>query len=773
MKTGNDTVPVESHGILEEQAYTINATPEAFGVLSSGIYSKKIEAIVRELGCNARDAHVEAGKKDVPFEVQLPTVLDPIFRIRDFGTGMRHDVVMELYRTYFGSNKRQSNELIGALGLGSKSPFCYVDGFTVISIHDGIRTVYSAYLNDTRVPTIVSLDSKPTEEPNGVTIEFPAKYSDVREFMGVAARVFEFFDPKPKFNMKINVNSATYGLKGDGWAVRSNFTSEYNSWSGPRAIMGGVIYPLDGIDESKTEAHHRLMMQMPLDLFFEIGEVDVQASREKLSLSKRSIAAIIAKLDAVYDAMLETIVKELQACQTTWEARLKLVQLQNGPNKELIRYAVQKGSFSAFNSLKDLKGSCEFHPTKFPATKVIRYEFKLGKYAGRSILHPTNGDDIKLQTLFAAGKTHDDFKASIDVSENVSFWINDLKRGSMGLIRAKAIKESTSGFVYVIHPFDKTTDAKDFKLQAEAIIVALGKPECGLASDLKNEFNVSDARRAHEGNRPECWQYSGHAQTFTDQWSRITADELDDALGDEPTRYYIPLHFMKPTGLGLHANAQDFGIFISEIVSSGIIPDLVESSQIFGLRAKSPLRDDPSWINLLDVALEEMKKVGADQALRLRVAETNRANVNIELPRICQQFNDLNDQQKKKILDRLPADSAFVKLVTYDPKSTIIPTAPLTKEEKAKWYLVKTYRHLLGCNLDLPALPQNLNMAADLENLCTKIYPHWQKFQSYWMGYGELLQFVEYIAIVEERRALAAQVAALEQKVTELEKQIA
>jgi hypothetical protein len=773
-------VPVDTAGVMDEASYTINATPEAFAVLSGGIYSKKIEAIVRELSCNARDSHVAAGKSDVPFEVQLPTAYDPIFRIRDFGTGMKHDVMMELYRTYFGSDKRQSNELVGALGLGSKSPFCYVDGFTVISIHDGVRTVYSAYLDDRRCPKIVSLDSKSATEPNGVTVEFPVKYGDVREFISVAGRVFEFFEPKPKFNINVNINSAEYGLKGDGWAVRSLFKSEYNQWSGPRAIMGGVIYPLDGIDESKTDVHHRLMMQMPLDLFFEIGDVDVQASREKLSLSKRTIDNVIAKLDSVYTALLDTMVSQLQSCQTTWEARLKLVQLQNGPNSALIKHAVQKGSFTAFNGLKDLKGNCEFHPTKFPATKMIRYEFKSGKYAGRHILHPTNGDAVKLQALLSSGKTHDDFKAGIEVDSNVSFWINDLKRGAMGLIRAFAIKNNTTGYIYVIHPFDKETEQAPFLLQAQSVITAIGKPEVSMASTLKTEFNVSDAQRAHKGDRPECWQYKSlfslgrDASTFTGQWERITAEELDDALGDEPTRYYIPLHFMKPQGMNLdNATADDFGSFISELVASNLIPDLAEASQIFGLRAKSPLRSDPSWINLLDVALEALKKASLNQTLRLRVAENERANVNIQLPRVVESFQNLTSSDKQMLLKLLTyRDTVFEKLVTYDPKASQTPSTPLTSEEKSTWYLIKTYHSIIGCNIDLPKLPQNLNMAADLEKACLNTYPHWQKFMSYWMNKNEFKELISYVCLVEELNACKEELKQLRGEVATLQQAV-
>lgn len=42
--------------------FGIEASAKAFQVLSSNLYERKIEAIVRELGCNASDSHKQAGK---------------------------------------------------------------------------------------------------------------------------------------------------------------------------------------------------------------------------------------------------------------------------------------------------------------------------------------------------------------------------------------------------------------------------------------------------------------------------------------------------------------------------------------------------------------------------------------------------------------------------------------------------------------------------------------------------------------------------------------
>ena len=118
--------------------FRIRNSAKAFSILSSGLYANKIRAIIRELSCNAVDSHVAAGKSETPFDVHLPNQLEPWFSIRDYGTGLTNDQVTSIYTTYFESTKTDSNAFIGALGLGSKSPFSYTDNFTVTDTRESI-----------------------------------------------------------------------------------------------------------------------------------------------------------------------------------------------------------------------------------------------------------------------------------------------------------------------------------------------------------------------------------------------------------------------------------------------------------------------------------------------------------------------------------------------------------------------------------------------------------------------------------------------------------
>jgi hypothetical protein len=78
--------------------------------------------------------------------------------IRDFGTGLSHDRVTKIHHI-FESTKTESNEFIGALGLGS-NPFSYTDNFTVTAIQDGRKGIYSAFINDVGVPSIALMNEE-------------------------------------------------------------------------------------------------------------------------------------------------------------------------------------------------------------------------------------------------------------------------------------------------------------------------------------------------------------------------------------------------------------------------------------------------------------------------------------------------------------------------------------------------------------------------------------------------------------------------------------
>ena len=136
MKLADRTLEIHSSGIKSANQFSISQNAKMYKILSDSLYSDKIMAVIRELSTNAYDAHIAAKNKN-SFKVTLPTQTNPSFKVRDFGTGLSQTDMEELYTTYGASNKNDSNDFVGCLGLGSKSPFAYTKSFSSVSFYNG------------------------------------------------------------------------------------------------------------------------------------------------------------------------------------------------------------------------------------------------------------------------------------------------------------------------------------------------------------------------------------------------------------------------------------------------------------------------------------------------------------------------------------------------------------------------------------------------------------------------------------------------------------
>jgi len=158
-------------------------------IVENDIYSDKILAVLREYSCNAYDANVFVGKRNTPIQVFMPSRLEPNFKVRDNGQGLSETDIKEVYTSYGESTKSDSNEFIGALGIGSKSGFAYGDNFVVTSYHNNTKTVYNAVKSATK-REIVKLYSEYSSEPSGIEVSIPVKQGDDHLF---ATKSLNFF----------------------------------------------------------------------------------------------------------------------------------------------------------------------------------------------------------------------------------------------------------------------------------------------------------------------------------------------------------------------------------------------------------------------------------------------------------------------------------------------------------------------------------------------------------------------------------------------------
>ena len=150
MELREKTNHINKQNISTGKNFELKVSGKAFDLLSSGIYSNKPLAIIRELACNAQDSHIEANNPE-PIEIHVPNNLEPWLSVKDNGIGLSHNDVLNLYSTYFESTKQNTNDLTGTFGIGSKSPFAYTSKFTVISSFNKIKRTYICYIEEDNI----------------------------------------------------------------------------------------------------------------------------------------------------------------------------------------------------------------------------------------------------------------------------------------------------------------------------------------------------------------------------------------------------------------------------------------------------------------------------------------------------------------------------------------------------------------------------------------------------------------------------------------------
>lgn len=344
MQTHTETRAVYSNGVSRSASFGMLTEHSAhiFNILRSTLYSDKVLAVLREYGANAWDEHRAAGIPDRPIKVDLPTTLDPVLRIRDYGRGLSESQVFDVYTKYGASTKRDTDDAVGCLGIGSKSAFAYTDSFSVTSWHGGAKSIYFAILDETNVGRMSLMHREPcAPDETGVEISIQVALDDCELFERRAAKIFPYFRPKPETRIQIdNPPATTDSLLA---APQSIYNRTQAKWT---AVMGCIPYNVD------LECVQTLIAALNCEfiagqsgiLYFNIGEVDVSASRETLEYTQRTKDAIKRKIESLV-SHVRVFINEVRndPTLTPWQRELKLLDLRNQYGKfvDPIRYSIR------------------------------------------------------------------------------------------------------------------------------------------------------------------------------------------------------------------------------------------------------------------------------------------------------------------------------------------------------------------------------------------------------------------------------------------------
>jgi len=601
MKLDVEVNEITLSNVITTGEFRIRNSAKAFKILSDGLYSNKIRAIIRELSCNAVDSHVAAGKADIPFEVHLPCMLEPWFAVKDFGTGLTGDQVTNIYTTYFESTKTDSNDFIGALGLGSKSPFSYTENFTVIAIKDGTKRIYSAFISEMGVPSIAEMSTELTDEGNGVEVKFSVTDRfDYNSFHHEAENVFMWFKNKPTITgVNFQHKTPTYKEKDIVPGVHvTGSTDRYEYPSKSTAVMGNIAYSLDKISEpEKHFGKLASLLECGLIIEFNIGELDFAASREELSIVPLTVNNIKKKLEAINANLASHLAKRADAIVDKWE---RAEYLYTEARTRLYASAVPKYVADSKFELYD--------PTVHYGKKIFNFTDAEMKSRGLSIDGMTfshgcyRGKAGRYSTYIHTLKTYVE-GTSIPVEKNVVIILNDLKTGCVSRTRYHYTNYGNDSVsVFCISHTDP--DVAKRQVEYEAFLKELHNPPRVLkASELQKKPIVRREKLSSQGImqialRSDC--KPGFEDSYT--WVPYEHD-----LDDNDTYYYVCLNNFQPiTHEGAH-----FDIYPLKALMDKCGVSDISDIRIMGVRKNriDDIKDLPNWFWIETKLKEETTKI--------------------------------------------------------------------------------------------------------------------------------------------------------------------
>lgn len=581
MKLADRTVEVHSAGISASNQFTIAQTSKMFKILSDSLYSDKVMAVIRELATNAYDSHISAGNKN-PFSVKLPTAADPNFAVRDYGTGLSQKDMEHLYTTYGASNKNDSNDFVGCLGLGSKSPFAYTKSFTTTSYFNGTQYTYIAAIDDAGVPNLNLIHSCETSEPNGLEISFAVKQYDFQEFSQKAIRVFHYFKMKPiitggvTWDFDKEYSQRNIVIDGDGWRVcrlnndNNKFPNNYHRiQSGVIALMGNIAYPVEvshliGKEKAETPDHiakwNRAFNKadiaswkafvgevinhgLYLELEFNIGELEMDVSREGLQYTKGVVKALREKTQDIFLELKKNFTDKIATAKTKVEAITTYYQMNDLAGNWGVgaSWTDQSGNVHNINSGEDI----EYKLKKDENLYVFNY--RTSGYRSRRMVYMT--DRIHHDTLTNKGYSYWN-SSGRKSGQMVFFWCDIGAIETAKKIVTKYCNQNDC-FAYLLV---NATDHTEVKNNFSTLVEDVGDSNILNVSDYRDLIKTAPKAKGSKGSKGSVSDqdifliFGDHTNTSPLNYEyndamfmrSMSADRLDE-LEEEDEIVYVPI----------------------------------------------------------------------------------------------------------------------------------------------------------------------------------------------------------------------------------------
>jgi len=162
-------------------------------------YSNVRESVCRELISNMYDS----GGKEVTCIVGNHG--DYVYFQDINGPGMSKEFMLNTYPIIGESTKRDSDDLIGAFGVGRLSSLAYTNMYRIISTHQGIKCEYVVYIDDGIIKINLTKEEE-TKELSGTRVEIQMK-NDLDYWESAVKEQYYFPNLKIHFNGKLEETS--------------------------------------------------------------------------------------------------------------------------------------------------------------------------------------------------------------------------------------------------------------------------------------------------------------------------------------------------------------------------------------------------------------------------------------------------------------------------------------------------------------------------------------------------------------------------------------
>lgn len=346
MKTGNESTQVLVGKTTGTATYGVSNDPMMMSMLSTGFYGNPLRTSIQEVLFNAWDAHKMGNCTDKPIEVTISESAGLV--IRDFGPGISKEDMIPIYCIYGASTKREDSNATGGFGLGSKSPYAYTDSFTVVSHHNGVKSMYLAQRsceeNDGGPGLTTIMSDVPTDE-TGLMVTIPLK--SINDMQRTERYIHELMW-KSGIRLQLTIeNSSPDPMCYDNPTPPYNTffnDSDMNANSNIMAIYGGVRYPIHCRDEYEKEYNILSDLSDKIGTFYFSFPPDTLCplpNREGLNFNSQTIEYILVQMEIAMESINELMEP---AIDMVMHGIVRFLQEKNVPPEFITHALIEAGA---------------------------------------------------------------------------------------------------------------------------------------------------------------------------------------------------------------------------------------------------------------------------------------------------------------------------------------------------------------------------------------------------------------------------------------------